>query len=95
MNKRLMTRFAPLLALVLVGGLLLPTWAAASVDRMTKEELQKILTDADTVVLDVRQGRDWDSSEFKIQGARRADPGDIDTWSATLPKSATLVLYCA
>ena len=95
MRTRTTSMTGPLLAVLLLAGLLQAAWAAASVNRMTKEDLQKILGEANTVVLDVRQGRDWDASEFKIMGARRADPGDFDTWAKTMPKSAVLVLYCA
>ena len=83
------------LALLLVGGLLPQAWAGQSVSTMDKEALKAILADTQTYVLDVRTGRDWDSSEFKIKGAHRADPGNFADWSSAYPKAATLVLYCA
>ena len=46
-------------------------------------------------ILDVRLGKDWKSSEFKIKGAIRTDPKQIDKWSENLRKENRLVLYCA
>ena len=94
MKKWIMISIVPALAAVLISGTLLSAWSAQS-KRMTKEDLQKILTAPGTYVLDVRTGRDWNSSEFKIQGAHRADPGQFSAWAAKYPKSGTLVLYCA
>jgi hypothetical protein len=83
------------MTLLLMGSLLLPAWAGQSVPVMSKEELKAMLSDAQTYVLDVRTGRDWRSSEFKIKDAHRADPGAYGDWSSAYPKTATLVLYCA
>lgn len=68
---------------------------AAEVPRMSAEELKSMLDKETVSILDVRQGRDWTSSEFKIKGAHRAAPGDFDSWSTTYPKENTLILYCA
>lgn len=68
---------------------------AAAAPTMTKEELQKQLDDPQVVVLDVRTGRDWTSSEFIIKGAERVDPQNYQAWSNKYPKDKTLVLYCA
>jgi hypothetical protein len=66
-----------------------------NVNKITKEELKKIM-DTDTVsIVDVRQGRDWSSSEFKIKGAVRGDTKDIVKSAKKYPKNQTLVLYCA
>ena len=78
--------------LLLVGGTPL---LAADVPIMSKEELKKQLDSADIAILDVRSGRDWISSEFKIQGAVRAAATDFATWSKHYAKDQTLVLYCA
>ncbi len=64
------------------------------IDRMTKEQLQAQLSDPDVVAVDVRTGRDWKSSEFKIKGAVR--PGDdIVKWAMSYEKDTVFVLYCA
>ncbi len=71
------------------------TAIAADVPRMTKEELKGQLGKADVVIVDVRIGKDWKASEFKIKGAVRGDPSDVDSWMTKHPKDKTLVLYCA
>lgn len=95
MKTYMVLRFLPVLTLVLVFGMLISAGATQKAGLMTKEELQKILTNTDTYVLDVRTGRDWNSSEFKIKGAHRANPREFSTWVSKFPKASTLVLYCA
>jgi len=68
---------------------------AKDVPLMTKEELKAQMDSSDVMILDVRKGKDWKSSEFKIKGASRADPKELDNWAETYPKDKTLVLYCA
>ena len=62
---------------------------------ITKEELKPIMGDADVAIIDVRKGRDWTSSEFKIKGAVYGDPKKIDEWNGQFNKDTKLVLYCA
>ena len=69
--------------------------ASEEVPRMTKEDLKKQLDSPDLIVLDVRIGKDWKASEFKIKGAVRDDPTDLESWANTHSKDKTLVLYCA
>jgi rhodanese-related sulfurtransferase len=69
--------------------------AAADASLMTKEELKGQLGSPDIMILDVRSGKDWKSSEFKIKGAVRANPNDFDKWAETYPKDKKFVLYCA
>jgi rhodanese-related sulfurtransferase len=68
---------------------------AADVPVIDKDELKQMLGSEDLIVLDVRAGRDWSSSEFKIQGALRADPGDVESWAGSYSKDKNIVLYCA
>lgn len=68
---------------------------AVSVDTMNKDELKSMLGSENVLVLDVRAGRDWSSSEFKIKGAIREDPGDVSAWAGKYEKEKTIVLYCA
>lgn len=68
---------------------------AGSVKTIDKEELKAMLDSPDLVLLDVRRGRDWSSSEFKITGAERLGSDDIASALSTLPKDKTIVLYCA
>ena len=83
-----------LITAMLVAMLWMPA-VAGSIPTMTKETLKSMLDDPDVVVLDVRTGRDWKSSEFKIKGAVRANPGDFKTWVSKFDKGKQIVLYCA
>jgi rhodanese-related sulfurtransferase len=67
---------------------------ATSVPTMDKEELKSQLGSEKLVILDVRQGRDWSTSEFKIKDALRVDKGDLSI-AMNYPKDSTIVLYCA
>jgi hypothetical protein len=87
---------AVLLAVVMVAGFAVAAVAATEdAPRITKEELKGMLGKPELVLLDVRRGKDWDSSEFKIKGAVREDPSKIDEWKGKVDKGKTLVLYCA
>ena len=68
---------------------------ASSVKKMSKEELKQIMGTDTVSILDVRQGRDWSSSEFKIKNAERMDLKNIVADAKKYPKDQTLVLYCA
>ena len=92
-NFRNITFFIILPSLMLLTGISMS--AADDVPLITKEELKAQLDSSNVMILDVRKGKDWKSSEFKIKGAVRANPSDIDKWGATYPKDKTLVLYCA
>lgn len=79
---------ALLLATVLAAG-------AASVPRMTTDELKSRLGEADLVVLDVRGSWDWDKAAEKIAGSVRVNPAAVEQWASSYPREKTLVLYCA
>lgn len=86
--------------LVLIGimgfmAMATTAFSAGEVATMSIDELKALLGNEKLTILDVRRGRDWSSSEFKIQEAQRADPREFEQWSANLPKDNTLVLYCA
>ena len=68
---------------------------AGEVPLISKENLKAELGAEGLVLLDVRSGRDWSSSEFKIKGAVRAAGDKIKEWSANYSKDTKLVLYCA
>jgi len=38
---------------------------------------------------------DWDSSQWKIQGAQRQLPMEVKEWIGKYPKDKKIVLYCA
>ncbi len=68
---------------------------AVDVKLMEKEELQGLLGAKDLVLLDVRTGMDWSTSELKIKGAMRADGAAFNSWAEKYPKNGKVVLYCA
>lgn len=78
-----------------LGWLSISEGVAKEVQRITKEELKSQLGSADVMVLDVRSGKDWTSSELKIQGAVREDPKEIETWHAKYAKDKKIIVYCA
>ena len=96
----LKTNIKPYVVILILTGIMglmaaTPAFSAAEVATMSKEELKDLLGSDTLSILDVRRGRDWSSSEFKIQAAQRADPREFKQWGANLPKNNTLVLYCA
>ena len=73
-------------------------WSCASgkdVPRVDPGTLKSWLADPQVIVLDVRQPKDWQGSDKKIQGAVRQEPKEVKTWAASLPKDKKIVLYCA
>ena len=88
------TLFGIIVITLAVTGLTLP-FAEAGVGLMTKEELKTKLDDPALVILDVRAGKDWKSSEFKIKGAAHVEPKAYADWVGSYPKTKTYVLYCA
>ena len=92
LNKRYMA------VLILTCAVLLGTTPVFSADpfgTMNKDELKDQLGSGRLIILDARANRDWNSSEFKIQGAQRAASGDFEQWSTIYAKDSTLVIYCA
>lgn len=79
--------------LVLFGGV--SAVYSSDVQTMSTDELKEMLGSQDLVILDVRAGRDWSSSEFKIMGAVREAPGEVSAWIDRYEKDKTVVLYCA
>ena len=68
---------------------------AAGVKTIDKDALKSMLGNSDLVVFDVRAGKDWSSSEFKIKNAVRLTSETTDSAMRTTPKDKTLVFYCA
>lgn len=58
-------------------------------------ELDAQLDNPDVVVVDVRTGSDWSSSDQKIKGAIRVERGEESILSAQYGKDKTFVFYCA
>ena len=66
----------------------------AEVERMTKESLNGMLDNPMLVILDVRTKKHWESSNRKIKGAVREDPGAVEAWMNKYETEKTLVFYC-
>ncbi len=94
MKRRTLTMLKVSLSLALMAVLTINA-AAATVQKMTKEELRAMLDNPDVIVLDVRVGRDWKASEYKIEGAVRVDHSEVKSWASGYGKDKTLVIYCA
>jgi len=88
-----MKKIALIVIMLLLSGAT-SVWAG-SVKTMDKDELKAMLDSPDLVILDVRRGKDWSSSEFKITGAQRLEKDGITSAVSTLSKDKTIVLYCA
>ncbi len=88
-----MQKIALIFIMILLTGAT-SVWAE-TVKTINKEELKAMLDSPDLVLLDVRRGRDWSSSEFKIIGAQRLENDKIASTINTLSKDKTIVLYCA
>ena len=82
-------------SLLMVSAFALTAGATAKVNLMTKETLSNKLDDPNVVVLDVRSGSDWRSSEYKIKGAVRVAKKDWTSLAKKYDKDKTLVFYCA
>lgn len=62
---------------------------------ISKEQLRSQLTNPNITILDVRTPQAWESSQWKIKGARRESPADVNQWMHEFPKDKRLVLYCS
>ena len=93
-NKRCIKLPLALLAILFICTAL-SAHAANDIPRMTKEELVKKMDSNSVIVVDVRSGRDWKSSEFMIHKAVREDPGQVASWTSKYAKDKTIVAYCA
>jgi rhodanese-related sulfurtransferase len=69
--------------------------AASDVQRISTEELNSRLGQADLAVVDVRTDGDWNNSDKMIASAIRSNPNDISPLRSQLAKDQTIVLYCA
>lgn len=92
MKKSVMAIFAPIFLAI---GLTVPA-LSEDVRVVTKEELKTMLGKDDVVILDVRIGSDYFSSDSKIKGAVRPDMSALIWHTSTrYPKENTFVLYCS
>ena len=93
MKRTISAVFKLLVALTLVAAGFLNALSGGSAPRITPEELKSMLGDSNLVIVDVRRNLDWDSSEYKIKGAVRADPAKVESWASSFGKDKTFVIY--
>jgi hypothetical protein len=95
MAKKPLLRFNIPVIFIVISVILSGFAIADTIPLMTKEELKARLGDKDVSILDVRAGRDWTYSEFKIMGAIRVEPAGNSQWADKFDKDKSYVLYCA
>jgi len=96
-GKIMEKRFLSTLMLILFTIVLFASFASSDdVPMITKDQLKAILGNPDLVILDVRMGSDYFSSDLKIKGAVRPDMGQyICGTTEKYPRGSTFVFYCA
>ncbi|MDX1615534.1 MAG: hypothetical protein R3300_14580 [Candidatus Promineifilaceae bacterium] len=62
--------------------------------RVSLEEAKRIYDEEEATVLDVVDPGSYEELDFRIQGAVRIDPGQIDEEFERLPKERTVLTYC-
>jgi rhodanese-related sulfurtransferase len=85
----------PLLALFIVIAASPFAVLAEGFTVISKDQLKEELGRPDVVIIDVRAPHDWDTTEWKIQGAQRQAPAEAKEWMGKYPKDKTIALYCA
>ena len=88
-SKPLTVTFVSLLLLIFFCG----SAAGLSYQKISKEEVRELLDRNDVVIFDVREPRDWESSQLKIKSALRLDLNKTKLSDLKVPKDITLVLY--
>jgi rhodanese-related sulfurtransferase len=61
---------------------------------ISTDQLKNDLAKPDVTVIDVRVEPEWNSSQWKIEGALRESPREVSDWMPKYPKDKTIVLYC-
>lgn len=86
MTRRLLTAAAVVVLVVSAA-------TAQEIKWTSKDELRAAFGSADLTVIDVRTGKDWESSDSMVKGAVREDPDDVEQWAGKYPKDGLLVFY--
>ena len=85
------------LLFVLLNQLIVPAAFSATdvVPRITVQELKaKMDKGEDTVIIDVRAGREYTDSKIKMKGAIRIPIVQLETRINELPRDKEIVTYC-
>ena len=93
MKRTISVVFNLSVAVILMAACSLNTLSGGSAPRITPEELKSMLGEPKLVIVDVRRNLDWNSSEYKIKGAVRADPTKVESWASNFGKDKTFVIY--
>jgi hypothetical protein len=93
MKRTILAVFNLSVALTLVAACSLNALSGGSAPRITPAELKSRLGDPKLVIVDVRRNLDWNSSEYMIKGAVRADPKKVESWASSFGKDKTFVVY--
>jgi hypothetical protein len=68
---------------------------AEAITVISTDQLKEDISKPGVIIIDVRTGHDWDSSQWKIKGAQRQVPAEAKEWMAKYSKNDKIVLYCA
>ena len=93
MKRTISAVFKLSVTLIFVAACSLNALSGGSAPRITPEELKSMLGDQKLAIVDVRRNLDWNSSEYKIKGAVRADPTKVESWASSFGKDETFVIY--
>ncbi len=63
-------------------------------ERTIKPEAFITATDESMMVLDIRRDSDYETSGEVVPGSTWKDPTKIDDWIDSVPKDASVVIYC-
>ena len=66
-----------------------------AVPEMSVDEVQKLLTNPDVMIIDVRRQKTWWSGMNKILTAIREDPAKVSQWYTIYSKDKILIFYCS
>jgi hypothetical protein len=72
---------------------ILSSQAFGQVIKITVNQALTAIDDPQMLILDVRTSGNWQASDKKITGAVRKNPDTFDSWSKSLPKNKTMLLY--
>lgn len=81
--------------LILGHGLVLAAADKNKVPEISVDQVNQMIGQPATVIIDVRRYRDWWRSGKKIESAVREDPSRVDKWAHKYAKDRTLIFYCS
>ena len=67
----------------------------SNVPEISPFQVNELLGQPKTAIIDVRRTRSWWQSGKKILSAVREDPSKVDIWAHNYTKDMTLIFYCS